>query len=127
MVRIWLLATISSDLMTEIQELPFAYPMWQRLLTRFNMDSLARVVELKRALSNCRKLESQSMSDYLRNIKMIADSLVVIRYPVADLELINDTIAGLDEAYDNLVSVIEYTPGSLITFDDLRTRLLMFE
>lgn len=87
-IRSWLLATVSREVMTEIRDMPHAYQVWQHLAHRFNSDSLARIVDLKRMLTNLHKAENQSMVDYLRSIKLIADSLSSIHSSISDLDLI---------------------------------------
>lgn len=77
-------------------------------------------------LTNLTKQENQSMEDYLRSIKMVADSLASIRAPILDLDLIQYTVAGLPVEYESLITVITFVPGS-ISFDDLRGKLLVYE
>lgn len=84
------------------------------------------VMELKGFLSHLQKGETQSMEDYLRSVKVMADQLASIEAPISELELINDTLGGLDPAYDSLVAAVQYCPVNS-TFDELRTKLIMFE
>lgn len=66
------------------------------------------------------------MEDYLGYIQGIADSLAAIREPISDLELTDFTLSGLDPEYETIATVLQYFPGQN-TFDDLRTKLIMFE
>ena len=63
------------------------------------------------------------MEDYFRGIKYIANSLASIRTPVPNLELVQLTLNGLDEDYNNLVTTLSYGTN-LLTFDDLRSKLI---
>jgi len=51
-------------------------------------------MDLRRNLSNLSKDPKQSMDDYLRGIKHIADSLASIRTPVPYPELVQLTLNG---------------------------------
>lgn len=91
---------ISTDLLTEVHELFHCIQIWNRLISRFNVTGLSRVMELKGFLSHLQKGETQSMEDYLRSIKVAMDQLASIGAPISELELINNTLGGLDLAYD---------------------------
>ena len=53
-------------------------------------------MELKRSLSTVVKSDNQFMDQYLRQIKMFVDSLIVINSPVTSHDLIQHIIMGLD-------------------------------
>jgi len=78
-------------------------------------------LDLKRMLTNQHKEDHQSVEDYLRVIKTIADSEAAIQSPVSDLELIQFTTAGLPPEYDTFVNTFSMMPGSY-SFDDLRSK-----
>lgn len=83
-------------------------------------------MELRHSFTNLKKLENQSMEDYLRQIKATADALAAIWDPLSELELIDFTLSGLDPEYDTIATAMSYFPGQH-TFDDLLTKLIMFE
>jgi len=66
------------------------------------------------------------MEDYLRQIKHIADSLASIRTHVSNIDLVQLTLNGLDEDYHTLVTTLSYG-SNLISFDDLRSKLIHYE
>lgn len=126
MIRFWLFSTLSCDVLVEVHDLQFSTLIWDRLQQRFMSANLARSMELKRLLSTIQKTENQTMDSYLREIKMIADSLVAISSPVPLHDLIEYTLIGLSGSgdYDSLSTAITHFPGQL-TFDDLRPKLLL--
>ena len=88
LIRAWIFATISKDMLCEVRNISHALPIWHHLGYRFNTASLARALDLKCMLTNVSKSPDQSMDDYLRHIKTLVDSLAAIQSPVFDLELI---------------------------------------
>jgi len=83
-------------------------------------------MDLKRTLSNLSKDPEQSMEDYWRSTKQIADSFASIWTPVPDSDLVQLTLNGLDKGYHNLVTTLSYGTN-LITFDDLWSKLIHYE
>jgi len=65
-------------------------------------------MDLRQTLSNLSKDPKQSMEDYLRHIKYVADSLASIRTPIPDIELVQLTLNGLDKDYHTLVTTLSY-------------------
>ncbi|CAH9136427.1 unnamed protein product [Cuscuta epithymum] len=125
-VRSWLFATLSRDILIEVRDLHFSAPIWERLETRFMAESIARAMELKRGLNNLKKKESQSMDEYLRDIKNLADSLNSINSPVTNRELLLATVQGLGPEYESLITSITLFPDNF-TIDSLRPQLLALE
>lgn len=66
------------DLLCEMHDLIHALDICKHLEHRFNTTSLAHVLDLKRTLVNLSKDANQSMNDYLRTVKTIADSLASV-------------------------------------------------
>ena len=64
------------------------------------------------------------MEDYLQSIKHIADSLASIRTCIPDIDLVQLTLNSLDEDYHTLVTTPSSYGTNLITFDDLRSKLI---
>jgi len=83
-------------------------------------------MELKRKLTTLRKAENESMEQYLREVKLISDSLAAFNSPVSDQELVQYTRFGLNSEYENFVTTVSYL-GNQITFDELRSHLIMHE
>lgn len=78
---------------------------------------MAREMDLKRSLTKLEKLETQSIDDYLRSIKIIDDSLASIEAPVTDVDLVCNTVDGLNGECESLVTGVQF-PLVSITFDE---------
>ncbi|XP_048502842.1 uncharacterized protein LOC104896915 [Beta vulgaris subsp. vulgaris] len=65
---------------------------------------MARSMELKGRLTRIKKTPSQSMDGYLRDIKVIVDSLAAIECPVSNQDLVQYTLFNLDRdsKYDHI-------------------------
>ena len=55
LIRSWLFATISPDLLTEAHDVLHSKQIWERCSQRFNTASLTRLVDLSRTLSTLSK------------------------------------------------------------------------
>ncbi|XP_048489864.1 uncharacterized protein LOC104909004 [Beta vulgaris subsp. vulgaris] len=68
------------------------------------------------------------MDGYLREIKVIADSLAAIQCHVSNQDLVQHTLFGFDRDsdYDHIVTTLLHYPFPL-SFDDLRPKLLLHE
>ncbi|KAL9259760.1 Retrovirus-related Pol polyprotein from transposon RE1-like protein [Drosera capensis] len=99
MVRSWIFATLSRDILVEVLNLKLAREIWDRLHHRFMSVCMARSIELKRKLTSLRKASSDSMEKYLRDIKILADSLAAINSPVCNADLIEHTLMALHQAF----------------------------
>jgi len=77
-------------------------------------------------LTNVSKGTDQSIEDYLRNIKTVADSLGAIQSPIFDLQLIQFTTSGLPHDYHSFVTTYSILPDGH-TFDDLWSKLIFYE
>ncbi|CAH9099356.1 unnamed protein product [Cuscuta europaea] len=117
-VRSWLFATLSRDILIDVHELKFSHLIWDRLRNKFMSASIARSMEVKRQLSTKKKKPGQTMDQYLREIKVAADSLALINSPVSDKELIEIALLGLDPEFESMLGGLSYMP-STFTFDQL--------
>ncbi|CAH9072618.1 unnamed protein product [Cuscuta epithymum] len=125
-VRSWLFATLSRDILMEVYDLKFSARIWESLETCFMSACLARSIELKRQLSHIKKKESQTIDQYLLEVKLLADNLNSINSPVSNRDVIEYTINGLGPDYESLISIISYIPGNA-TIESLRPVLLAQE
>lgn len=68
------------------------------------------------------------MDGYLREIKVIADSLAAIQCPVSNQDFVQFTLFSLDRDsnYDHIVTTLLHYPFAF-SFDDLRPKLLLHE
>lgn len=83
-------------------------------------------MDLQHTLSTLSKVPKQTMEDYLRIIKHIADSFASIRTLVSDSDLVQLTLNGLDNDYHTLVTTLSYGTN-LLTFDNLLSKFIHYE
>ena len=62
--------------------------IWDRISQQFNIVILALALDLPKQLINLSKDPQQSVEVYLRHIKTIMDTLVSIKMPVSDIDLV---------------------------------------
>ena len=125
-IRSWIFATLSPKVLVHVHDFPTSFHLWECVNNRFLHSSMARALELKRMLTTVRESDYQSMDDYLRHIKNIADNIAVVNSPVPQSDLVHFALLGLGRDYETLVTTLTYVPMNL-TFDDLQPRLLLHE
>ncbi|KAL9251904.1 RuBisCO large subunit-binding protein subunit beta, chloroplastic-like protein [Drosera capensis] len=108
MIRSWIFATISRDILVEVLNLKLVREIWDRLHHRFMSVCMARSLELKRKLTSLRKISSDSMEKYLRDIKILADSLAAINSSVSNADLIEHTLMGFGTEYESLIARLKF-------------------
>lgn len=122
-IRSWLFATLSLDVLIDVRDLKHSFEIWERLESRFMSASLARSMELKRLLSQIKKKPDQSIDNYLREIKVLVDTLATINCPVSLHDLLKSTIMGLGPEYESLFTTVSLFPQNF-PFETLRNHLL---
>ena len=119
---------MSRDVFVDVHDLSSYVEIRNRLQTRFMHASMARSMEWKGLLTHIKKSDSQSMDGYLREIKLIADSLAAIQCHVSNQDLVQHTLFGLDRDSnsDHIVTTLLHYPFHL-SFSELRPKLLHHE
>ncbi|CAH9090912.1 unnamed protein product [Cuscuta europaea] len=125
-IHSWLFATLSWDVLIDVRDLKYSYEIWERLRSRFMSASLARSMVLKRLFDLIKKKFDQSMDNYLREIKTLADDLATINFLVPPREILKTTIMGLGPEYESLFTVVSLF-GQNFPFETLRNHLLELE
>jgi len=103
LLRLWMFITISSDLLTEVHDVPHSFQLRERFAHYFNTPNLACAIELKCTLSTLSKDHNQSMDDHLRGIKQIVDYLALIGSPLSDMDLVTLILNGV--CWSGLISL----------------------
>ncbi|CAH9130647.1 unnamed protein product [Cuscuta epithymum] len=103
----------------EVYDLKFSHLIWDRLQKRFMSACISRSVELKRLLSHVKKKDTQTMDQYLLEIKILADKLAAINSPVSARDLIEYAIIGLGRGYESLINNIDCMSG-IPSLEDIR-------
>jgi hypothetical protein len=98
---------------------------WTTLASSFASVSSSRYMQLRRQLSEVKKLDS-SATTYFNKVKNMSDTLTSIWQPLRQEEFISYLLAGLDDDYDALVDRVgaRTTP---IPIRDLFAQLLSTE
>jgi len=109
-----------------VHDIVHSLSIWECLAHRFNTASLAQAMNLKHTLFTLSKDENQTMEDYLWDIKQITDSLASIGLPVSNMDLVTQTLNGINEDYHILATALSYG-SNFLTFDDLRAKLIHCE
>ncbi|XP_019150962.1 PREDICTED: uncharacterized protein LOC109147760 [Ipomoea nil] len=112
-----LLGSYSESLQSLTSSTTTVTEAWTRLTSTYANDSMGRVIYLKtRLLSNPRG--SRSITEYLQDMRSIADSLATAHNPVSDSDLISYVLNRLGNEYATLIPAIR-VQGGCINFGDL--------
>ncbi|CAH9087802.1 unnamed protein product [Cuscuta europaea] len=125
-VRSWLFATLSRDILIDVHGLKFSYQIWDRLRNKFMCASIARSMEIKRQLSTIKKKDGQTMDQYLHEINVAADSSTLINSPVSDKDLIEYALFCLGPEFESMLDGLAYIPPTF-TYDHLGPILVLQE
>ncbi|KAM1666352.1 hypothetical protein ACFX14_045629 [Malus domestica] len=122
---IWLNSTLSEEIIPFTVGVSSSRDLWLKLEQRFGGISDAHIHQLRSRLQSLQK-GSQSISEYLQQIKAISDSLTAAGASVSDRDLIAATLHGLPEEFDSFVDSITLCLSST-TLDELHGLLLTKE
>ncbi|XP_050889766.1 uncharacterized protein LOC127095064 [Lathyrus oleraceus] len=103
----WIYSTISTDLLTTIQE-PNSTAMeaWNHLEDIFQDNQNARAVTLEQEFSNTRMEDFPNVSAYYQRLKMLSNQLRNVGSPINNHCLVLQLISGLPEAYRSVSTLI---------------------
>lgn len=119
-------STMTVEILQEVHDLHTSREIWAALARRFTDHCAVKEIGLKLEFHNATKKFDQSMTDYLRHLKLIADSLTAINCSISNKDLVIQALNGLPPEYDPFVTTV--TNGLLsLSFGDLRSRLLIQE
>nr|XP_040255464.1 uncharacterized protein LOC120973637 [Aegilops tauschii subsp. strangulata] len=106
----WFFTTISKDLFhTVVSAGDDARALWVKLNGLFTDNKLQRRVFLQQEFFDCHQ-DKQSIDDYCRRLKTLADELRDIGAMVDDDLLLSTLTAGLNEDFDNAASNLTLMP-----------------
>lgn len=92
--------TLSEEVILFTVGVFFAHDLWLKLEQQFWGVSDAHIYQLRSRLQNIQK-GSQSMSDYLQQIKENSDSLTAAGASITNYDLIVATLAGLLDDFES--------------------------
>jgi hypothetical protein len=122
---IWLNSTLSEDLIPFTVGVSTSRELWQKLEQRFGGVSEAHIHQLRSRLQSIQK-GSQSISEYLQQIKEISNSLNAAGATVSDRDLIAATLHGLPDEFESFIDSIMLRLSST-SLDELHGLLLTKE
>lgn len=102
-----------------------AYDAWNCLNSRFASASRSRVISLKSKLVKNPK-GNRTISEYLQDMKSIADDLALVQSPVSEEDLLVHILSQLGEEYGSIVAAIKIRETPL-SYSELFDKLLDFE
>ncbi|KAF5815303.1 putative RNA-directed DNA polymerase [Helianthus annuus] len=120
-----LLGSCSDQIQPLISSADTAKQAWNALNSSYANQSRSRIVSLKSRLAKNPK-GSRSITEFLHDMKSIADDLALAQSPVEEEDLVVHTLNQLTDDYAQLVVAIKSRDNS-ITFPDLFDKLLDFE
>jgi len=120
----WLLASMSSSLLTKMVGLDSSAAIWGRLLTHFISHTHAMVKKFRLLLKTPKN--DKSITTYITDIKKIVDSLVSVGSPLSTADHVDAILDGLSADYDSFITSI-LSRQDPYTVDDLEALLLAQE
>ncbi|PKU69343.1 Retrovirus-related Pol polyprotein from transposon TNT 1-94 [Dendrobium catenatum] len=118
-------STISPSILPYVISLESTAQVWSALETRFQATNHSKVMQLKNALHNV-ALKTQSMEDYLSEIKTIVDQIAAAGCNLEAEDVIHYILNGLPPPYQSFKSSIRTNPLPL-TLDQIYPLLLSEE
>ncbi|PNY06260.1 hypothetical protein L195_g002723 [Trifolium pratense] len=123
----WIYGTISTDLLhTILEPNSTAQQAWERLENIFQDNKNSRAVYLENQFANVNMNDFPNISAYCQEVKMLADQLASVGSPVSEHRLVLQLIAGLNENYDGVATLIQQH-DSLPHFYEARSKLILEE
>ncbi|KAI5332874.1 hypothetical protein L3X38_023003 [Prunus dulcis] len=119
---IWLISTLSEDLLSHIVGIESAQDLLNLLERRFSGVSRANIHQLRSRLQSISKGDL-SMDSYLQSVKEIADGLAADGQSLSESDLVAYVLNGLPDEYDSFITSIE-TRIEPVTLDELHALLL---
>ncbi|GJX20824.1 putative RNA-directed DNA polymerase [Tanacetum coccineum] len=120
-----LLGSCSPTIQPMIASADTAREAWERLVTSYANSSRSRVISLKSKLAYNPK-GTRTVTEYLRDMKSIADELALVQNLVKDEDLMVHILCQLGDEFKNVAQSLRLL-DSKITFPELFEKLVDFE
>ena len=101
----WLLSSISSSVLPQINGCKSAYEIWNKVDQIFSTQSATKIMHYKRQMQTLGK-ENMSMREYLTKVTTLCDLLATAGHQITETEQILTIMNGLDEQYESVIAVI---------------------
>lgn len=124
-VRSWINGSVSESIFTQIARCQTAKEAWDKLSGIYSKGAQTQIQQLRKQLRQLMR-GTDTIDDYMRKARTIADQLAAFGCPVEDGVLVCDVLAGLGTEYRPFTRAIEARihPAS---FDELYALLLSEE
>ncbi|KAJ3686455.1 hypothetical protein LUZ61_015619 [Rhynchospora tenuis] len=123
----WIRSSLTEQIQSHVVTCSTTMELWIKLQKLLSSNSKSRIMNHKRQIQSANKGNS-SCSDYLQNLKRVADELASVGSPYPDDELVMATINGLGSDYLPAVAAVNaasvYSPFS---FSNLHGLILSHE
>ena len=127
MVKQWLYATISPDLLqTILKPNATAHEVWTRVEELFHDNKNTRAVFLETQFNKLALYDFPNASSYCQQIKLLADQLANLGQPISAHKMVLRLVAGLPKAYDTVATMIQQS-DPLPNFYHACSKLLLEE
>ncbi|GAB4815355.1 hypothetical protein N2152v2_002401 [Parachlorella kessleri] len=100
---------------------------WEQLEAVYQAKSNARKRQLRKELSQLRMGAAEPLAKYVARAKEIQNQLRAAGYEVADQEVAWALLAGLPQAYETVVTVLETSSTEDVKLDDILPKLMSVE
>ena len=117
----WLLAAMTSLLLTKMVGLETSAQIWHRLLTHYASHTRAMVKKFRMLLKTPKN--DRSISTYLNDIKKVANSLAAVGSPLSTVDHIDAILDGLFADFDGFITSV-LSRSDPYSVDDLEALLL---
>ncbi|XP_062195285.1 uncharacterized protein LOC133898604 [Phragmites australis] len=122
----WLYATISADLLNAIiKPRDSTYRVWTSIAEEFLGNARHRATQAQQEFHSLHQGEL-SISDYYRQLKMLADTLRDVGKPVTDSGMVINMLRGLNPKFSHVVTTVNAAQPPM-TFQQARWFLLQEE
>ncbi|KMZ74409.1 hypothetical protein ZOSMA_12G01000 [Zostera marina] len=122
----WIKATISPPICPVIRNEIFALVVWRKLEAALSSECKQYTRLIKDQLCTLKKTSDLSMTDYIVQVKSLVDSLIASETIVSEDDLINYTIDGLGDKFNNFLHNLHFQRDSM-TFQKVFGILLQEE
>jgi hypothetical protein len=121
----YLLSSLTRETLVTVATSTRASEAWSELSKLYSSQTRARTVNTRIALTMTKKLQL-SVADYYNKMRSLADDMAFSGTPLRDDELVSYILAGLDEDYNSVYSVVT-SRVEPVTPSELYAQLLGFE
>ncbi|OIT26404.1 retrovirus-related pol polyprotein from transposon tnt 1-94, partial [Nicotiana attenuata] len=121
LIRNALMASVDATIAPSIAAAETSQQAWEMLHTTYANKSQTRIYSLRDLLAKTTR-DSKSVSDYLREIRSLADELATAGAPISNAELVVEILSGLGHEYREISAAIR-ARDTPISYEELLDKL----